>query len=552
MLTPPILDIDLEKLNCNESTRLVIQQLLNYIEYQHKETVSLKHENQRLKDEINRLKGEQGKPDISPNTKHQGTNISSEAHSREKKKWKKRSKKSIIKVDNHLHCPLEKEGLPPDLQFKGRETIISQDIIFQRNTTEYTIEIWYSPSKKRTYRSSPPTSNTGYFGENLKAFCITMYYALDTTQSKLLSFLRSLGIEMSDGSLQNILAENSQQWIDERNDILKAGLQGPYIQMDSTGTRVNGHNHYTHVFVSEFFAAFTTQSGKSRLDILAAFQGQPTEGLMLQYNDKAVDFLVHYKLSKKYQQDIEHIFLHNNSSVISQIHFEQLVCEQMPGLLKKKQTYKWIIESLAFGYFFEQSVYPAPEVIVTDDAKEYSLLSEHHMLCWIHDARYYNKLMPVVSCHRKELEDFKKKYWDFYRLLKKYKSNPDENFKNELKGKFDQIFTPDYSYFDLNKQTNRTLSNKIQLLTVLDFPFIPLHNNDSELAARRKVRKRDISLHTITQTGTKLQDAFLSIVHTSYLLGVNVYQYILNRHKNCSPTYLPDLVAAKIYNSKFR
>ena len=86
MLTPPILDIDLEKLNCDESTRLVIQQLLNYIEYQHKETLSLKHENQQLKDEINRLKGEQGKQDISPNTKHQGTNISSEAHSREKKK----------------------------------------------------------------------------------------------------------------------------------------------------------------------------------------------------------------------------------------------------------------------------------------------------------------------------------------------------------------------------------------------------------------------------------------------------------------------------------
>lgn len=88
MLTPPILDIDLEKLNCDESTRLVIQQLLNYIEYQHKETVSLKHENQLLKDEINRLKGEQGKPDISPNTKHQGTNISSEAHSRRRKNGK--------------------------------------------------------------------------------------------------------------------------------------------------------------------------------------------------------------------------------------------------------------------------------------------------------------------------------------------------------------------------------------------------------------------------------------------------------------------------------
>lgn len=544
-------NIDFEKLDCGPNTKHILVQLLNHLETLHKENLGLKKENQQLKDEINRLKGEKGKPVIMPNTKPP-LNISSEKYSREKKKWKKQSKKQIIKIDNHVHCPLDKEGLPRDLQFKGRETIINQDIIFKRNTTKYTIEIWYSPSNRKTYRSSPPGGNAGYFGENLKAFCITMHYALDATRSKLLSFMGSLGIEMSDGSLQNILAENSQQWIDERNDILKAGLQGPYTQMDSTGTRVNGHNHYTHVFVSEFFAAFATQPGKSRLDILTAFQGQPTGGLMLQYNDKAVDFLKHYRLSKKYGQDIEQIFSHNNGPVISQMHFEQVVCKKMPGLLKKKQTYKWIVESLALGYFFEQSVYPAPGAIITDDAKEYSMLSGHHMLCWIHDARYYNKLMPVISCHRKELEDFKKEYWGFYRLLKEYRTGPNENLKNELICKFDQIFTPGYSYFDLNKQTNRTLSNKKQLLTVLDFPVIPLHNNDSELAARRKVRKRDISLHTITETGTKLQDAFLSIVHTSYLLGINVYQYILDRHKNCSSIYLPELVTAKINNSLIR
>lgn len=546
-LSNPIFRIDPNELNDVQSLRTALVQALNYINAQYQENLLLKKQIQELKDEINRLKGEKGKPEILPNTgKH--ADISSPKHIGQQKEWNKKPKKDIIKIDRTEHCPIDRTILPFDAQFKGYETVVGQDIIFKRNNTEYRVEIWYSPSQNKTYRSHLPASYTGYFGSSLKAFCITMHYALDVTRNTLISFLGGMGIEMSDGSLQNILTEKSEIWITEKNDLLKAGLHGPYLQTDSTGTRVHGQNQRTHVFVSEFFAVFSTQPGKSRLDILSALQGQPENGIMLQYNQIAVEFFEHYKISSKDRQDVEQIF--RQQSIIGINEFDLVAKEKLSALKKKITTYKWVVESLAFGYYFEQNDYPAPNVIVSDDAKEYILLAIYRMLCWIHDARYYNKLTPLIDSHRKELEHFKDRYWDFYELLKQYKQKPTEELRQFIENRFDEIFTPDTSYFDLNKEIQRTLSNKKQLLTVLDFPFIPLHNNASELAARRQVRKRDIHLHTMTQLGTKLQDAFMSIIYTSFQLGIDAYRYIQNRIEGCSEFYLPDLVFEKIRSRK--
>jgi hypothetical protein len=541
-LNQSVLEINPNDLNDIESLRAALIQALNLINtlyQQNQEQIKLI---QKLKDEISRLKGEKGKPTILPKTR-QASDISSEKHTKVKKEWNKEGKKYIIKVDNKVHCPIDKDKLPPDAIFKGYDTVINQDIIFKRNNTEYRVEIWYSPSQGKTYRSSLP-EHTGYFGNNLKAFCITMHYSMDITRNKLLSLLRSMGIEMSDGSLQNILTENSEGWLTEKNDLLKAGMHGPYFQTDSTGARVKGQNHYTHVFTSEFFSVFSTLPGKSRLNILSALQGQPEEGISLQYNLIAVAFLEHYKIPPIYRNEIEQIFKQRN--IINIKEFDLITSEMLQKLRQRKSFYKWVVESLAFGYYFEQTDYPAPDVLMTDDAPEYKLLAVWRMLCWIHDARFYNKLTPFVDFHRKELEEFKQRYWEFYKLLKEYKQNPSVEFKSQIEIKFDKLFTPNTTYFNLNKEIERTASNKKFLLTVLDFPFVPLHNNGSELAARRQVRKRDICLHTMTVLGTKLQDAFMSIIHTSSLLGIDAYQYILNKLNNCSEFYLPDLVLEKI------
>ena len=67
---------------------------------------------------------------------------------------------------------------------------------------------------------------------------------------------------------------------------------------------------------------------------------------------------------------------------------------------------------------------------------------------------------------------------------------------------------------------------------MLNLPEIPLHNNDAEFGARVKVRKRDVSLQTVTEEGTKANDAFMTIVQTAKKLGVSAYDYIFDRVSN--------------------
>jgi hypothetical protein len=49
------------------------------------------------------------------------------------------------------------------------------------------------------------------------------------------------------------------------------------------------------------------------------------------------------------------------------------------------------------------------------------------MLCWIHDARYYNKLTPRIENHKIIIDNFKQKYWDFYSQLQEYRTEVSEN-----------------------------------------------------------------------------------------------------------------------------
>ena len=53
----------------DESMRRTVEILLNLIEQLQAEVKELRAENQQLKDDFNRLKGEQGKPDIKANKK---------------------------------------------------------------------------------------------------------------------------------------------------------------------------------------------------------------------------------------------------------------------------------------------------------------------------------------------------------------------------------------------------------------------------------------------------------------------------------------------------
>ena len=301
--------------------------------------------------------------------------------------------------------------------------------------------------------------------------------------------------------------------------------------MDSTKSKQKGQGKTTQVIGAEFFTVFYTMDSKSRLDVLRALLGKPAEGLSLCLNATSRELLAHFGVGRKDRQFLEQHF--GCAKAWTMEAFDHYIQKQAPHIRAKKNMYPRILESLALGYYHEQADFPVVEWLLSDDAREYKKIARcGQALCWIHDARHYNKLTPKIEIHRAIKENFLKKYWQFYYQLLNFKELPvveQKVQKVELKRQFDNLFKPDTGYFQLNHCIERTLENKGKLLAVLDAPALPLHNNAAELGARRVVRKRDISLHSWSDKGLRVKDAFMSIVETAAKLGVNAMDYIADR-----------------------
>ena len=67
--------------------------------------------------------------------------------------------------------------------------------------------------------------------------------------------------------------------------------------------------------------------------------------------------------------------------------------------------------------------------------------------------------------------------------INEYKESPNEEKTTLLSKKFDELFSKVTGYEDLDDRIEKTLNKKQELLLVLKYPALPIHNNASELAA---------------------------------------------------------------------
>ena len=89
----------------------------------------------------------------------------------------------------------------------------------------------------------------------------------------------------------------------------------------------------------------------------------------------------------------------------------------------------------------------------------------------------------------------------------------------------------------------RTRENKGKLLLVRTPPELPLHNNDRELAARRRVIKRRVSHGPQTAGGAQAWDTFPTLAATAAKLGVSLAEYLEDRLSGAGQVaWLPELI----------
>ncbi len=209
------------------------------------------------------------------------------------------------------------------------------------------------------------------------------------------------------------------------------------------------------------------------------------------------------------------------------------------GIRLGRQQCQQVGDALAVAAYHAQTNVPIVAWLLSDDATVYDHLSEGHALCWVHDWRHYAKLRPVVACHLGELQKYRTAYWELYRGLLAYRQAPSEAERTRLRTAFDKLVQRETGYDALDQRIGKTADKRAQLLAVLELPDVPLHNNDMELAARRRVRKRDVSFGPQSRAGARAWDSFQTIAATAAKLGVGLFHYL--RDRLVSPETTPAL-----------
>jgi hypothetical protein len=532
-------DLDINDITDLDDALDCIRELFNLLETLNQQILELKRQNQELRDEINRLKGEQGKPKIKPSKKNP-SQYSSEKERKKPKKRKKRSKKDRIKTHDSRICYADKSLLPKDAQFKGYDRVVVQDIQFEAHNTLFLKEKYYSPSLSKSYLASLPPGYEGEFGPGLKTLSLKLYFDANMTQPNILDLFTDAKINISAGQLSNFLIKDHDKFHKEKDAVYEAGLQSsPWQHMDETTTRFNAQNYYCQILCNPLYTAYFTTENKSRLTVIDVLTNFRDRSFLL--NREAFTYFDIFRFPAPVIHQLKSL---PQDQQLGQEEFFDLLDKYLAQLGPQQRNH--LIDAAAIAGYHAQMEFPVVRLLICDDAPQFKLVTQQLALCWVHDGRLYKKLDPCIPYHRELLDSFLEKYWDFYSQLLQYRDNPTPEEHVRLHNEFDNLFSTETGYYALDQRIGKTKAKKKSMLIALDHPEIPLHNNPAELGARKRVRKRVVSFGTRTIDGTKAWDTFMTLSATAKKLGINFYNYLYDRISGASQiTSLADIISQR-------
>jgi Transposase IS66 family len=487
------------------------------------------------RDEIARLKGGPGRPNLKPSGMEQTTDPKPPPGKERRPRGDTRSKLSI---DEERMVKLTSP--PPGSRFKGTTGFLVQDLAIRRHVVDFRRERWLT-ADRRMLTAPLPAGIDGHFGPQLRRFVLMQYHQGQATVPRLFALLRTLGILISKRQVVRLLNDGQDEFRDEAGAVLHAGLgTAAWITVDDTGARHKAKNGFCTQIGNAHFTWFGTTGSKSRLNFLALLRAGHGDYVI---NAAALAYMRERALAA---QVIDRLAEHPDRCFADQrawnAHLEKLGITA----LKVNPDPVLIATEGALWGSVKAHGFLSNTVIVSDDAGQFNV--GQHGLCWVHAERLVHKLDTFTDEHRAAQVVVRASIWQFYRDLKAYRCSPTAPRKSALAAEFDRIFTLKTGFVTLDRLLGRLHANKTELLMVLERPEIPLHTNGSENDIRCHVTRRKVSGGTRSDTGRDCRDAFLGLSKTCAKLGIAFWDYLgarLDIPGSPAIAYLPELVTAR-------
>ena len=466
-----------------------------------------------LRDEIARLKGGPGRPQLKPSGMDQATAPPRGPGPEGQRRRGSTRAKLVIDEERRL-----KAAAPRGSRFKGYAAFVVQDLMIRPWVTRFHRECWQT-ADGRTVMAPLPAGIEGHFGPELRRFVLVQYHQGQVTVSRLVTLLRSFGIVISKRQVVRLLIAGQQKFLDEARSVLRAGLAtAEWITVDDTGARHRARNGFCTQIGNARFTWFGTTGAKSRVNFLELLRAGHGDYII---NGEALAYMRERNLAGsligRLAEQEERCFADRTAwqAHLERLGFSTLTVHPDPVLIAT--------EGALWGSIKAHGLLP-DTVIVSDDAGQFNV--GQHGLCWVHAERLVHKLDTFSDLQRTAQQKIRALIWRFYRDLKAYRYNPTAAHKASLRARFDRIFTRKTGFVTLDRLLARLHANKSELLKVLVRPEIPLHTNGSENDIRCQVTKRKISGGTRSDAGRDCRDAFLGLSKTCAKLGITFWDYL--------------------------